>query len=359
MKFCFLRRVVSAAVVLVAPLCASAHTVDFGPDGTCRVNGKPFFPIGVWVYGLNPDVMADLHEHRFNTVVGNSVSAKDLPLIEKHGMMCVPMASDEWLKSKDNPSLQAWYLIDEPDGGGVKPEEVQKKYDELKAKDKDHPIGITFCQLDGPPRYKSCDFTMTDVYPVDRERKWPLNAVGMYTANPRTVHGPNWTNFTFIQTFGGPETDGGIWAQPLPHEVRFMAFNALVHRANGILYFSYWPRAATTWASVSELNKDIERLVPWLLAPGEEKSIHSSEAAIEVRAKRHNGDANAWLIIATNNQPREIRTRLKVDGLSAKRLTMAFDAARGVDVQDGEWTERFGAHEVKVYVVGPEPALPQ
>ena len=62
-----------------------------------------------------------------------------------------------------------------------------------------------------------------------------------------------------------------IWAVPQPHEVRFMAFNALVHRANGILYFSYWPRATITWASVTELNKDIERVVPRLLASARSK----------------------------------------------------------------------------------------
>lgn len=322
----------------------------------CRVDGKPFFPIGVWVYNLDVDIMADLHEHRFNTVVGNSLAPSHLPLIEKHGMMAVPMGNDAWVSAAaKSPSLLAWYLIDEPDGGGIKPEEVQKQYDALKAKDKDHPIGITFCQLDGPPRYKSCDFTMTDVYPVDRERKWPLNAVGMYTANPRTVHGINWTNFTFIQSFGGPETDGGIWAQPLPHEVRFMAFNALVHRANGIFYFSYWPRATNTWSSIAALNRDIERLVPWLLAPGEERTVTSSDPMIEVRAKKV-GDAG-WMIIATNNQPRTIHTTFKVDGMADVKLKMPFAAGRTINTTGGSWSDHFSAYEERVYLFGDEPEM--
>src|SRR3954468_8751489 len=84
----------------------AATKVDFAKDGTCRVDGKPFFPIGVWVYNLNPDVMADLHEHRFNTVLGNGLLPKALPVVEKHGMMCMPMVSDEFVqKAKDSPSL--------------------------------------------------------------------------------------------------------------------------------------------------------------------------------------------------------------------------------------------------------------
>src|SRR4051812_26524626 len=171
--------IVLLACALLAPTSA-AHEVGFAPDGTCRVGGKPFFPLGVWVYGLNPEVMADLHEHRFNTVVGNSLNPADLPLLEKHGMMCVPMGTDEWVKAAVNSlSLLAWYLVDEPEGANITPEEVRKRYDALKAKDKTHPIGITHSTIEGPPRYKdACDFTMMDLYPVDRERKGQLNAVG-------------------------------------------------------------------------------------------------------------------------------------------------------------------------------------
>src|SRR3954454_19394030 len=67
------------AFALLTPGVASAHKVDFGANGTPRIDGKPFFPIGVWVYGLNTDVMADLHEHHFNTILGHSFPPSDLP----------------------------------------------------------------------------------------------------------------------------------------------------------------------------------------------------------------------------------------------------------------------------------------
>jgi hypothetical protein len=357
----FLCTIVACGLSLFAPPASFAHKVDFGPDGTCRVDGKPFFPIGVWVYSLDTTVMADLHEHRFNMVVGNGLRPTDVPLLEKHGMMCVPNGTDEWIAAaKDSPSLLGWYLEDEPEEHNVKPEDLRKKYDALKAKvGTSHPIGITHNQTIGPKVYKgSSDFTFTDVYPVTAKRDWPLNAVGSYTANTRTINGPSWPTFTVIQTFGGSDSDGGLWAQPMPHEVRFMAFNALVHRANGLAYFSYWPRAIATWASVTQLNKDVERLVPWLLAKGEERKAISSDGAVEIRAKRLEGKSGSWMIIATNGSPKEVRAKLNVNGMADARLSMPFDNGRTVDAKAGEWNERFAAYDVKVYLVGPEPEWP-
>ena len=342
-----------ALVIAAAASPAVANEVDFSADGACRVDGKPFFPIGVWVYGLNPEVMADLHGHRFNTVVGNGIHPSDLPLLEKHGMMCIPPATAAWMKAaKDSPSLLAWELLVAPEGHGDSPEKVRRSYEDLKPQDKRHPIGITHDMLVGPVKYKgSCDFTMTDVYPVTRDRNWPLNAVGAYTDNTRKVHGPNWPNFTFIQTFGGPETDGGLWAQPLPNEVRFMAFNALVHRANGLLYFSYWPRSAITWASVADLNRDIDRLVPWLLAPGQEKAASAENSGVEIRAKK---TRDGWLVIATNAKPTACRTTLIVEGLGNAELRLPLEN-RDITAEKGRWTERFAAFQERVYLAGHEP----
>lgn len=340
------------------PGAARAGKVDFGPDGACRIDGKPFFPIGVWVYGLDPDVMADLHEHRFNTITGNGIKPTDVSMIEKHGLMCIPPGGDDFVKAfKDSPSLLAWYLEDEPEEHNVDPGELRKKFDAMKEKGgPSHPVGVTHDQLIGPSRYKgSSDFTFTDVYPVTRLRDWPLNAVGQYTANTRAVNGPSWPTFTFIQTFGGPDSDGGKWAQPLPYEVRFMVFNALVHRANGIFYFSYWPRAPITWASVATLNREIAQLTPRLLAPGEEMTAQSSDAAIEVRAKKI--APRGWMIIATNSSPRPIRTIIKVEQMGDEIIHAAGEAEMRRNAKAGQWSDNFAAHEAKVYLSGDEPAL--
>ena len=39
-----------------------------------------------------------------------------------------------------------------------------------------------------------------------------------------------------------------------------MTFIALVHRANGILIFSYWPKAPDMWNSIGGLNRDVAKI---------------------------------------------------------------------------------------------------
>lgn len=340
-------------LILTAGISTAATKVDFRSDGICRVDGKPFFPIGMWVYAVDTAVIADLHEHQVNTVVGNGLKPGDIPMLEKHDLMCIPFGTDDFLKAAaQSPSLLAWYLIDEPEEHGATPADVKKMYDALKARDGGHPIGITHDMLIGPPKYKgSCDFTMTDNYPVTKDRDWPLKAVGDLVDAPRAVHGAGWPNFTFIQTFGGPDSDGGKWAVPLPHEVRFMAFDALIHRADGIFYFSYWPQAPITWASLAGLNADIERLVPWLIAEGEEVKSSADDVNVEIRTKRI---GQSWMILAANTSPRRIETTLRAPGVESATLRSAFENET-IAAAKGQWPARLGAYETKAWLIGDVP----
>src|SRR2546421_76733 len=123
-----MKRVVFIAILCVASL-ARAAKVDFDDRGYFRVGGKPFFPIGCWCYEMNEAVVADLHEHHFNTVVRWGFKPDDIKLFETHGLMAMPPATEEFLKLKDSPSLLAWYLEDEPEEHDVPPEELKKRYD--------------------------------------------------------------------------------------------------------------------------------------------------------------------------------------------------------------------------------------
>jgi hypothetical protein len=380
---------------VIISLCCIARTAGAGAgamvtlddQGFFRINaagenrGTVFFPIGCWVYGMNPAILAELQDHHFNTVVRWGFTPTDLPTFEAHGMMALAPPTPEFLKLKNSPALLGWYLEDEPEEHGIAPSDLMKRYMAVKAQDPRHPIGVTHDTLHGPAVYAGCsDFTMTDVYPVTADRSWPLGAVGMYTDRPRELHGKSWTNLTFVQTFGGPNTDGGIWAQPLPHEVRFMVFNALVHRANGILYFSYWPQAPATWAEVGKVNRQIERLVPWLVSPGQEMPVSATEmkapgparktlpstapttapaAVVEVRARKI---GRSWLIIATNMLPRPVDVTMRVPamatdgtGATGPTLQMPFEPGCTIAAPAGAWRAHFTAYEAQVWLAGPEP----
>ncbi len=349
---------------LFVPLCTLAQTrpapttapehVTFRDDGITLVNGKPFFPIGIWVYHLNTDVMADLHEHLFNTIVGNGFGPDKLDFIYNHGMMCMPIVSDEWVATGINhPALLAWCLIDEPEGKQT-PEQCKKSYEALKAKDPNHPIGIDHYLYNALPQYAGCDdFTMTDVYPIMHDRDGIITNVGKFIDHAREAEkNPNWPHWVYIQDFGGA-TDGGKSAQPLPHEVRCMTFIALVHRAGGILYFSYWPQAPTTWNSITDLNHDLLGIEPWILARGQEIPATSQDPGIQVRARKI---GSSWIVMAVNCQPKFKDMKIHVDGLPDSPLREAF-ANRQLKSTDGDIHDRLPPYGVAVYLLGNEPKV--
>src|SRR5205085_551074 len=180
-----------------------------------------------------------------------------------------------------------------------------------------------------------------------------IQNVGVFMDESRRIHGPNWPHWVYIQIFGGPDTDGGKWAQPLPHEVRCMAFIALVHRAGAIMYFSYWPKAPTTWGSVTELNRDLHRLSPWLLSRGQEVKATSGLPGVQVRARKV---GKSWMLMAVNVEPAFRETTMHVEGLRDATLRMPFEN-REIMAKDGRIKDSFVPYGVRVYLSGDDPPI--
>jgi hypothetical protein len=338
--------------LFVAGRMMAATHVEFRSDGIALLNNKPFFPLGIWVYNINPDVMADLHDHHFNTIVGNGFAPKQMQFIADNGMMAVPCLTDEFFAtSKSSPALLAWYLSDEPEGHHQTPPQLQQVYKKDKLADPNHPFGIDHYLYEAMAQYKDCcDFTMTDFYPIMANRDGIIPNVGKFVDEGHRVHGPGWPHWAFIQVFGGKQTDGGKWAQPLPFEVRCMTFIALAHRAAGILYFSYWPQAPQTWASISVLNHDIDRIMPWLLAPGEEQTI-TADVPLDLRAKKV---GKSYLIIAVNHDAKPYDAAIHINGLKAKHFSLPFES-RTLRASDKTLHDHFEPYAEHVYLAGDEP----
>lgn len=337
---------------------APGTKVTFAVDGTTLVNGKRFFPVGIWLYELNETVLADIHEQQFNTVLWNSpvIHPEHLKTVHEHGLMAICHVNDEWFPAaKDSPALLTWILQDEPESQGKSPAEMLALYRKVKPLDPDHPFGMDHSSLDAFARFKdACDLTMSDIYPITRDRTLPITHVGLYVDEAHRVHKtPNWPHWAFIQVFGGSDTDGGVWAQPFPHEVRCMTYMALAHGANGILYFSYWPRAERTWSSLGALNRELYRLIPWLVAPGREREAKSSTPSIHVRARQV---GNGGIVIAVNTTPRFTEMRVTVPGLKEKRLRRFFQPGE-IACTNGELRDGLGPFEERVYAWGPEPRM--
>jgi hypothetical protein len=89
------------ALTCLAPTASRGETrVTFNESGIAQVNGKPFFPIGIWTYRITPAILKDLKSKHFNTVIGNGFKPGDIDSIYKAGMMSVPFATKEFLPLK-------------------------------------------------------------------------------------------------------------------------------------------------------------------------------------------------------------------------------------------------------------------
>jgi len=311
------------ALACLAPTVSRGETrVTFDKSGIAQVNGKPFFPIGIWTYEITPAILNDLRSKHFNTVIGNGFKPGDVDAIYKAGMLSVPFATKEYLPLKDHDGLLSWYITDEPEGHGNTPDDIKKLREQLHQADPNHPGGLCHFLFDAFEKYKDgCDYVMSDNYPVTANRDVPLKNVGIHIAEAHRAHGGNFPVWAFIQIFGGPDADGGKWAQPEPEEVRCMTFIALQQRATAINYFSYWPKAPKTWSSIEKLNADLVALAPYLIADGEETAVKSDDDAIWTRARKFKGGS---LIFAVNTERKAVDAKISRDGEVVKAVSGKF-----------------------------------
>ena len=68
-KAFFLAVCLMIAAVESCPAATAGSRVTFNEEGIAHVNGKPFFPLGVFTYELNSEVLAELHEVQCNTIL--------------------------------------------------------------------------------------------------------------------------------------------------------------------------------------------------------------------------------------------------------------------------------------------------
>src|SRR5262249_34915812 len=227
----------SCAVLLFLALpifAAPASKVTFDAAGNTLINGKPFFPIGIFSYSPDTAALDDMRKNGFNTIVATTENHRPehLDLMFSYGLRIICPPTDQWLEAaRKHPGLLAWYLADEPEGHGQTPASLREKYLQLKQKDADHPVALDHFLLDSLSQYTNCaDLTMTSYYPLLAGGGPALENSAVYLERSREIHGRNWPHWPFIQIFGGTNTDGGKWKQPEPDEVRCLVYIALVHR---------------------------------------------------------------------------------------------------------------------------------
>lgn len=221
-------------------LLCRRELMDLAPESHPFLS-EAFFPIGL--YDVPESSLPEVAAAGFNLVVNGGKDYRYLAKAEAAGIKVIPYINHERMaeeveRVRGRRAILAWYLMDEPDLNRLAPEAYSRLAAELRKLDETRPIYLTVWS---PARYEDYvaagDILAPNPYPIihqEPERN-NLRTVGMVLDMAREQAGnrPVWA---VVQAFLAEPT----WPRkPTPEELRAMAFLAINHGADGIIYFSY------------------------------------------------------------------------------------------------------------------------
>ena len=356
----------------------ASREVTFRKDRVMLIDGKPFFPLGVWRVGgkkTPAERMKLIAAAGFNIAriesedIDNVAAAGMLSIV--HVISCLPKLnseaqfkkwdkfySGEMRKIMNHPSCVGYYNVDEPAWAGKLSAPLVKAYEYIRKIDPYRPI-----MLNEAPRGKiddlrpytyACDIYGVDIYPIpapnshsDLDDKM-MTSVGKYTDICREVVRDRKPVWMTLQAFAWGIFNKGKLIYPTHEQNRFMAYDAIVHGATGLFYWGInWETGPENWEFVKELGRTIKELrslsavlVSKTIKPA---AMTSSHAKIAILHKLCNGK-NYYIVI--NESGDKFKTRLK--GRFPSVLNVLFEK-RKVESINNVITEKFLPYEVHIY----------
>lgn len=397
--------VFTMTVVANAALAAALVT-SHDDDGTITVNGKRTLIVGSYYAGAGPESGAPtletykgMAQAGFNLV---RAGAATRDLAHQAGLMTWDAVGtlnlEEREKSeaalrervaaiKDHPSLAFIESEDEPAWTWKKaepripPEPFVEAYPIIKEMDPNHllymnhaPTNLVKTLL---PYNKGTDIVACDIYPVNpgglREQyalfadgyQGDLNniyisQVGQYAAKMRTVAGPNRPVFMVLQAFAWEmlrkETDRQPEKVLYPsyEDSRFMAYQALINTANGIIYWGsgYTPADSQCWTDIKRVVREIADLADVLVERSTSLPItidyhevgHSVDFGVQMLAKIHQGKLYLFTCNADKNP-----CKATISGLGDWAACDVLNESRTLPLENGAITDTWAPFAVHVY----------
>jgi len=281
------------------------------------VDGRPFFPLGMYWSSINEDDLRIYADSKFNCLMPyGSPNRQQMDLAEQHGLKVIYSIKDwyagsRWCPSsirsvddeegivrtrvreyRDHPALLAWYLNDELPQSFLPQLESHQSW--VTEEDPDHPTWVVLYQVREVEAYiNTFDVIGTDPYPIGRK---PASMAAEWTAETfRQVERArpmwqvpqlhNWANYAKSEA----ERENG--RTPTYEEVRSMAWQCIAEGATGLVFYSWYDVKRNPdvsfdqqWSGLKRLAEEIDRMAPVLL---------SIEPAPEMRVA--DGQPPTWL----------------------------------------------------------------
>ena len=379
----------------------SVENISIADDGMLVIEGKRKFILGSYHLPKSKKPYQELADAGFNLLrvggakeefdqsleaglwVWNSIGTLNLDDLSKS----TKQLQSKVEKFKNHPALLIWESVDEPAWTWnkaecrVPPEPFTKAYKLIKTWDPNHllymnhaPVNLVSTMQKYNP---GTDIVACDIYPVIPHGIRPMFAlfpdglqgdllnctisqVGEYADKMRRVAGRGSPVFMVLQGFSWEmlrkekERDQEMILYPSFHQSRFMAYNAIIHGANGILYWgtSYTPQPSEFWTDLKKVVSELADLGEILAAETCDVKIsktyhemgHSIDAGVEILAKSIDG---SLYLITANADKNPVRITFK--GQSSYRHALVVNENRTIEIVDGEWTDSYRPFDVHVY----------
>jgi len=335
----------------VVPKPADVHpVVEIGADNRLFKGGRPWFPIGLYLTPTSERSAKELADAGFDLVsVGVMPPAAlrhVLDLLQSWGLYAwVPVsdllqfADGDPAQKKaelsalvagvgDHPALALWESMDEPAWNGQPAWGLQEGYRFLRALDPRRPIWTNHAPRNRVQTLafynQATDIAGCDIYPVptpqtqsDQTNK-TLGVVGDETAkNILAVRGEK-PVFMVLQGFAWRALNNRADPEavyPTLAQSRFMAYDAIIAGASGILYWgvNYTPRPSPFWSDLKSVVSELHGLKPFLEAPreGVEADIAPEGSPVRYLARRVSGHVTLLLV---NRSEKEATVKVTVAG---------------------------------------------
>lgn len=374
-------------------------------NGIVLRDGDPFFPIGLYVNGIDSSSSTDfqaISTAGFNSIIhwesynlSPSYSTEyleaaddcDLLVVEKlQSYSSVNLADyrdseedflDAYIDERDQildmasyakqeENLLAYYTFDEPNANML--DAGQNLYAGTNSEDGYHPTFVLYMMgygLEGENYINWCDIFGTDPYWV------PPRVIGVNNGVNRVA------KYTCIYRERAKQNRKVLWIAPvaeyygstykralLPEEQRCQTYLALIHGAKGIFYFRYPICHKDNWDMLSSLASEVASLSPSLLNPDLSQTItYYNESApvefdpendiftdVQVRLfEAPSGENYDYILLAANTREYPVDVDFTVSLLGSSGTVDRLFSQENCSVTDSKFSDEIESFGTRAY----------
>jgi hypothetical protein len=285
---------------------------------------------------------------------------------------------------RDHPGLGVWKGEDEPAWGNKPVEPIRRAYESIKELDPNHPVQLTQAPRNTIEELRAyneaCDINACDIYPISYPPgvhsllpNKEISMVGDYTRTMMEVSGGKMPVWMVLQiAFSGVIKPGKTLRLPTFAQERFMAYQAIINGARGLVFFGgNLPQAMTEadaklgwnwrfWSRVLRpLMDEIGRRSPLhaaLVAPEsglpvkvEIKQAFGGEADPKEIEFCVRGTPDALFLLACKRDGATVEVEFSGLPAGLGKGEVLYEEPRIAEAKDGRFTDWFGPFEAHVY----------